>query len=119
MTSLQVLYSAACKAYGEKLNEMWDIDGEWLGDYTAFEALEYILTNEEMRCVVDNGISFEDFREWYEYDSQVSYGRALKKAGAKKITLAHWLKGVPESRKVPQETREQWEREYINMMLSR
>ncbi len=118
MTSLQVMYSAACKAYGEKLNEMWETDGEWMGDgYCIFDVADLILENWELRYVVDNGIDFDAFWEWYNYDKQMMYGKELGEEKARRINIDHWFEGFPEEMKVPGAERERWEQEYYRGIL--
>ena len=115
MTSLQLMYSAACKAYVEKLNEMWETDGEWTGDgYRTFDVVDLFLSNWELRYVVDNGIDFDSFLKWYDYDMQMLYGIALGKKKARRINIDHWFEGFPEEAKVPKAERERWERDYFN-----
>lgn len=115
MTSFKAMYSVACKAYGEKLNEMWETDGEWTGDdYRTFDVADLFLSNWELRYVVDNGIDFDSFLEWYDYDMQMLYGIDLGKKEARRINIDHWFGGFPEELKVPEAERERWERDYFN-----
>ena len=106
------LYERVCNSYKDAINDMWETNGYWIDDFRTFDVADCIMSNHEVRLCVDNNVDLDTFYEWYCYDEQIHYGIDLSKPEARGISLEHWLKGIPEDKKVPQETRDAWEKEY-------
>lgn len=110
-------YAEICEEYGRRLNELWETDGEWINDYdgrySCFDVADCFVSNFEIRYIVDNGIGFDDFEEWYYYDEAMRYGIELGKPEAACVNIDTWFAGYPDEKKVPKETRKQWQDEYF------
>lgn len=110
--SLADQYKEVCSAYRDALNEMWDTNGEWLdNDMWWFDVADCVIGISEVRELVDRKVDFDTFIKWYDYDMQIHYAESIGKP-VNRINLQTWLNGYPEDKKVPQEQRNAWEREY-------
>lgn len=72
---LKQLYEYCCEEYRRRLNAQWnfDIKDSWwvadrVGETLALCDLEYSLGMEDVRLFVDNNVSYEDFKEWWNYN---------------------------------------------------
>lgn len=72
---LKKLYEYCCEEYRRRLNAQWDFDIKdswWVADIVGGTLclcdLEYSLDMEDVRLFVDNGIPFENFLEWWNYN---------------------------------------------------
>ncbi len=95
-------YDDICDEYVSRLNEMWDFScGFWVSDERGglycFND-EYSITMEDLRFCVDNGVSYEEFVEWFEYECFIA------EYGGNRINLMHWHMG---NHGIPKDKRDQ------------
>lgn len=68
-------YERVCEEYRWRLNEQWgfDVKDSWWvpedrpGSVLILCDLEYSLGMDDVRLMVDYGVSYDDFVEWWEY----------------------------------------------------
>lgn len=110
--TLASAYAAACNAYRDALNKMWDTDGYWIDDdMWWFDVADCVIGIAEVKELVERKVDFETFLEWYDYDTQMTYA-IMRGKDVDRINLHSWLNNFPEDKKVPEKTRKRWEKEY-------
>lgn len=113
MKTLAQQYKDVCNAYKDALNEMWETDGYWLDDdMWWFDVADCVIGIQEVRELVDRKVDWDTFIQWYDYDMQIQYCIEQGCKEAVRINLHSWLNGFSEDKKVPKETREEWEKKY-------
>lgn len=73
--NLKSTYEACCEEYRRCINEQWELnirDSWWIptdraGMTLALCDLEYSLSMEDVRLMVDLGISYKDFNDWWNH----------------------------------------------------
>lgn len=73
--NLKATYESCCEEYRRRINEQWSLDIKdswWIpsdrtGMTLALCDLEYSLSMEDVRLMVDLGISYEAFNEWWNH----------------------------------------------------
>lgn len=75
--TLKEIYEQCCNEYARRFCAMYDLefsDGWWVGDIVGgifcTDEMEYTLSLEELRILVDGKVSFDKFHEWYSYNSK-------------------------------------------------
>lgn len=72
---LKATYESCCEEYRRRINDQWglDIKDSWwipsdrTGMTLALCDLEYSLSMEDVRLMVELGVSYEDFNEWWNH----------------------------------------------------
>lgn len=72
---LPKVYEGICEEYRRRLCDQWDLDikDSWwvadrVGETLAVCDLEYSLGMEDVRLFVDNNVTYENFKEWWNYN---------------------------------------------------
>jgi len=84
-------YDEICDKYLKHLNAMWDVSyGYWVaeerGGLYCFND-EYAITMENIKYSVENGVSYDEFLEWNEYENFIA------NYGGNHINLKSWHNG--------------------------
>ena len=105
-------YETACNDYIKKLCKRYDWsfeDGWWvsneIGGTFCTSDIEYSLSMNDIKLLVDENVDFKIFSEWWDYNLVMSYAIMLYPNNDKyhMIDLHIWLNNYPDNKKISQE----------------
>ena len=105
-------YETACNDYIKELCKRYDWsfeDGWWvsneIGGTFCTSDIEYTLSMNDIKLLVDENVDFKIFSEWWDYNLVMSYAIMLYPNNDKyhMIDLHIWLNNYPDNKKISQE----------------
>ena len=105
-------YETACNDYIKELCKRYDWsfeDGWWvsneIGGTFCTSDIEYSLSMNDIKLLVDENVDFKIFGEWWDYNLIISYAIMLYPNNDKyhMINLHTWLNNYPDNKKISQE----------------
>lgn len=105
-------YETACNDYIKELCKRYDWsfeDGWWvsneIGGTFCTSDIEYSLSMNDIKLLVDENVDFKIFGEWWDYNLVMSYAIMLYPNNDKyhMIDLHIWLNNYPDNKKISQE----------------
>lgn len=105
-------YETACNDYIKELCKRYDWsfeDGWWvcneIGGTFCTSDIEYSLSMNDIKLLVDENVDFKIFSEWWDYNLVMSYAIMLYPNNDKyhMIDLHIWLNNYPDNKKISQE----------------
>ena len=105
-------YETACNDYIKELCKRYDWsfeDGWWvsneIGGTFCTSDIEYSLSMNDIKLLVDENVDFKIFSEWWDYNLVMSYAIMLYPNNDKyhMINLHTWLNNYPDNKKISQE----------------
>ena len=105
-------YETACNDYIKELCKRYDWsfeDGWWvcneIGGTFCTSDIEYSLSMNDIKLLVDENVDFKIFGEWWDYNLVMSYAIMLYPNNDKyrMINLHTWLNNYPDNKKISQE----------------
>ena len=105
-------YETACNDYVKELCKRYDWsfeDGWWvsneIGGTFCTSDIEYSLSMNDIKLLVDENVDFKIFSEWWNYNFIISYAIMLYPNNDKyhMINLHTWLNNYPDNKKISQE----------------
>lgn len=105
-------YETACNDYIKELCKRYDWsfeDGWWvsneIGGTFCTSDIEYSLSMNDIKLLVDENVDFKIFSEWWDYNLVMSYAIMLYPNNDRyhMINLYTWLNNYPDNRKISQE----------------
>ena len=105
-------YETACNDYIKELCKRYDWcyeDGWWvsneIGGTFCTSDIEYSLSMNDIKLLVDENVDFKVFSEWWDYNLIVSYAIMLYPNNDRyhMINLYTWLNNYPNNKKISQE----------------
>ena len=105
-------YETACNDYIKELCKRYDWcyeDGWWvsneIGGTFCTSDIEYSLSMNDIKSLVDENVDFKIFSEWWDYNLVMSYAIMLYPSNDKyhMIDLHIWLNNYPDNKKISQE----------------
>lgn len=105
-------YETACNDYVKELCKRYDWsfeDGWWIsneiGGTFCTSDIEYSLSMNDIKLLVDENVDFKIFSEWWDYNLVMSYAIMLYPNNDKyhMIDLHIWLNNYPDNKKISQE----------------
>lgn len=105
-------YETACNDYIKELCKRYDWcyeDGWWvsneIGGTFCTSDIEYSLSMNDIKLLVDENVDFKIFSEWWDYNLVMSYAIMLYPNNDKyhMIDLHIWLNNYPDNKKIPRE----------------
>lgn len=105
-------YETACNDYIKKLCKRYDWsfeDGWWvsneIGGTFCTSDIEYTLSMNDIKLLVDENVDFKIFSEWWDYNLVMSYAIMLYPNNDRyhMINLHTWLNNYPDNKKISQE----------------
>lgn len=105
-------YETACNEYIKELCKRYDWcyeDGWWvsneIGGTFCTSDIEYSLSMNDIKLLVDENVDFKIFSEWWDYNLVMSYAIMLYPNNDKyhMIDLHIWLNNYPDNKKISQE----------------
>ena len=105
-------YETACNDYIKELCKRYDWcyeDGWWvsneIGGTFCTSDIEYSLSMNDIKILVDENVDFKIFSEWWDYNLVMSYAIMLYPNNDRyhMINLYTWLNNYPDNRKISQE----------------
>lgn len=105
-------YETACNDYIKELCKRYDWsfeDGWWvsneIGGTFCTSDIEYSLSMNDIKLLVDENVEFKVFSEWWNYNFIISYAIMLYPNNDKyhMINLHTWLNNYPDNKKISQE----------------
>ena len=105
-------YETACNEYIKELCKRYDWsfeDGWWvcneIGGTFCTSDIEYSLSMNDIKLLVDENVDFKIFSEWWDYNLVMSYAIMLYPNNDKyrMINLHIWLNNYPDNKKISQE----------------
>ena len=105
-------YETACNEYIKELCKRYDWcyeDGWWvsneIGGTFCTSDIEYSLSMNDIKLLVDENVDFKIFGEWWDYNLVMSYAIMLYPNNDKyhMINLHTWLNNYPDNKKISQE----------------
>ena len=105
-------YETACNDYIKELCKRYDWsfeDGWWvcneIGGTFCTSDIEYSLSMNDIKLLVDENVDFKIFSEWWDYNLVMSYAIMLYPNNDKyrMINLHIWLNNYPDNKKISQE----------------
>lgn len=105
-------YETACNDYIKELCKRYDWsfeDGWWvsneIGGTFCTSDIEYSLSMNDIKLLVDENVDFKIFGEWWDYNLVMSYAIMLYPNNDKyhMIDLHIWLNNYPNNKKISQE----------------
>ena len=105
-------YETACNDYIKELCKRYDWcyeDGWWvsneIGGTFCTSDIEYSLSMNDIKILVDENVDFKIFSEWWDYNLVMSYAIMLYPNNDKyhMIDLHTWLNNYPDNKKISQE----------------
>ena len=105
-------YETACNEYIKELCKRYDWcyeDGWWvsneIGGTFCTSDIEYSLSMNDIKLLVDENVDFKIFSEWWDYNLVMSYAIMLYPNNDKyrMINLHTWLNNYPDNKKISQE----------------
>lgn len=110
--NLKKKYETACNDYIKELCKRYDWcyeDGWWvfneIGCTFCTSDIEYSLSMNDIKLLVDENVDFKIFSEWWDYNLVMSYAIMLYPNNDKyhMIDLHIWLNNYPDNKKISQE----------------
>lgn len=72
---LKAVYEQCCEEYRHRINEQWQLDVKdswWVvdrkGDVLCLNDMEFSLGMDDVRYFVDEGITYDEFIKWWDYN---------------------------------------------------
>lgn len=105
-------YETACNDYVKELCKRYDWcyeDGWWvsneIGGTFCTSDIEYSLSMNDIKLLVDENVDFKIFSEWWDYNLVMSYAIMLYPNNDKyhMIDLHIWLNNYPDNKKISRE----------------
>lgn len=105
-------YETACNDYIKELCKRYDWcyeDGWWvsneIGGTFCTSDIEYSLSMNDIKLLVDENVDFKIFSEWWDYNLIISYAIMLYPNNDKyhMINLHTWLNNYPDNKKISRE----------------
>lgn len=105
-------YETACNDYIKELCKRYDWsfeDGWWvsneIGGTFCTSDIEYSLSMNDIKLLVDENVDFKIFSEWWDYNLVMSYAIMLYPNNDRyhMINLYTWLNNYPDNKKISQE----------------
>lgn len=105
-------YETACNDYVKELCKRYDWsfeDGWWvsneIGGTFCTSDIEYSLSMNDIKLLVDENVDFKIFSEWWDYNLVMSYAIMLYPNNDRyhMIDLHLWLNNYPDNKKISQE----------------
>lgn len=105
-------YETACNDYIKELCKRYDWcyeDGWWvsneIGGTFCTSDIEYSLSMNDIKLLVDENVDFKIFSEWWDYNLVMSYAIMLYPNNDKycMINLHTWLNNYPDNKKISRE----------------
>ena len=93
-----------CKRYDWCYEDGWWISNEIGGTFCASD-IEYSLSMNDIKLLVDENVDFKTFSEWWDYNLIMNYAIMLYPNNDRyhMINLYTWLNNYPDNKKISQE----------------
>lgn len=105
-------YETACNDYVKELCKRYEWcyeDGWWVSDEIGgifcVSDIEYSLSMNDIKLLVDENVDFKIFSEWWDYNLIISYAIMLYPNNDKyhMVNLHTWLNNYPDNKKISRE----------------
>lgn len=103
-TSCNDYIKELCKRYDWSFEDGWWVCNEIGGTFCTSD-IEYSLSMNDIKLLVDENVDFKIFSEWWDYNLVMSYAIMLYPNNDKyrMIDLHIWLNNYPDNKKISQE----------------